>query len=148
MGLFMAKFPSLYRTSRIWSYPPTGENKLNSDASVRPGSGFIGVGAIIRNDTGSVIATLSKPIYDDFSMEACELLALREGLLLANMHNLVMNCVEVNAANIASDVGVISCQHILQSGNMVAHTLSALALSSTKDCVWLDDKPDSVASLL
>ncbi|KAL5835021.1 hypothetical protein ACOSQ4_014518 [Xanthoceras sorbifolium] len=79
-----------------------GENKLNSDASIRPGSGFIGVGAIIRNDTGSVIAALSKPISNDFSMEACELLALREGLLLANMHNLVMNCVEVNAANIAS----------------------------------------------
>ncbi|KAL5837440.1 hypothetical protein ACOSQ3_014609 [Xanthoceras sorbifolium] len=106
-----------------------GENKLNSDASIRPGSGFIGVGAIIRNDTGSVIAALSKPISNDFSMEACELLALREGLLLANMHNLVMNCVEVNAANIASG-------------------LNALALSSTKDCVWLDDKPDSVASLL
>ncbi|KAL5767866.1 hypothetical protein ACOSQ2_014649 [Xanthoceras sorbifolium] len=92
----------LYQFSRISSMVMLGENKLNSDASVRPGSGFIGVGAIIRNDTGSVIAALSKPISDDFSMEACELLALREGLLLANMHNLVMNCVEVNAANIAS----------------------------------------------
>ncbi|KAK1554865.1 hypothetical protein Q3G72_018511 [Acer saccharum] len=42
---------SLNATSKGWINPPPGSLKLNSDASIRNGKGFIGVGAIIRDSS-------------------------------------------------------------------------------------------------
>ncbi|KAL5749821.1 hypothetical protein ACOSP7_024424 [Xanthoceras sorbifolium] len=128
------------QASKIWSCPPAGEIKLNSDAAVRPGSGFIGVGA-----AGSVVVSLSKPIFGDFPVKVWELLALREEVFIANN---VAGPIFNDSKVLFGDVGVVSCQHVLQSRNMVAHTLAALALSSRENCLWLDNKPDCVASLL
>ncbi|KAL5741400.1 hypothetical protein ACOSP7_028132 [Xanthoceras sorbifolium] len=93
MGLFMARFP--VRASKIWFCPPFSELKLNSDATVSSRNVFMVVGAVIRNDTYSMVATLSKLIYGDFPVESAA--------------DPIFNDIKV----MFGDVGVVSRQHIL-----------------------------------
>ncbi|CAL2227798.1 unnamed protein product [Prunus armeniaca] len=47
------------KTSK-WSPPPVGKFKLNIDAPYIPGVG--GIGAVIRNDKGEVMAAMTLPL--------------------------------------------------------------------------------------
>ncbi|KAK4858170.1 hypothetical protein QYF36_012138 [Acer negundo] len=67
----------------FWFPHPVGSLKLNNYASVKKGNLMYGIGAVIRNDKGWVVAALSKPLLGNLSPEAGEMVALREGLLLA-----------------------------------------------------------------
>ncbi|KAK3213406.1 hypothetical protein Dsin_018112 [Dipteronia sinensis] len=79
-----------------WSPPPPmGSLKLNSDAAVKPKAAFIGVNAIIRDKLGGVVAALAKPLLGSFPGELGELLALREGLLLAKNLNVSVDWLDL-----------------------------------------------------
>ncbi|KAK3230700.1 hypothetical protein Dsin_002581 [Dipteronia sinensis] len=158
-------FPLPVQVPQGWKAPPLGCLKLNSDSSVRQGRNFIGIRAAIRDDTCMVVATVSKPLPGNFSVELGELLALREGLLLAKRHNLIVKFAEVDASSVASllnsdvcylgdalfviydikalcsEVGGCSCQAIPRSSNTLAHTLASLAFSSDVDLFWRDVNP-------
>ncbi|KAK4857925.1 hypothetical protein QYF36_008310 [Acer negundo] len=151
--------------SRTWLAPLLGCLKLNSDVSVKSGKDFIGIGAAIRDSSGKVVAAISKPMVGNFSVELGEFLALREGLILAKSHNLVVNYVEVDALNTASmlnsvkpflgdamfiisdikalfiEVGVISCKAVPRVSNKFAHSLANLPFSSGEDLLWRDVDP-------
>ncbi|KAK0604832.1 hypothetical protein LWI29_019932 [Acer saccharum] len=94
----------LVAASRSWCAPPPGSLKLNSDTAVKNGKGFIGVGAVIRDNSGKVVAAISKPVCGNFSAELGELIALQEGLLLAKRLSLSIGSVEVDAVNVAAMV--------------------------------------------
>ncbi|KAL5814201.1 hypothetical protein ACOSQ3_024991 [Xanthoceras sorbifolium] len=121
---------------------------------------MIGIGAIIRDNLGFLRAVISKTLPGIFSAEVGEILALREGLLLAkNLGNEVF-LAEVDASNVAlgvtdpisnyreaalvikdikalfQDVGVSKCQTISCLGISVAHNLASLTFSSTGDLLW------------
>ncbi|KAL5811773.1 hypothetical protein ACOSQ3_026723 [Xanthoceras sorbifolium] len=136
--------PPRQRCSAPWSPPPAGSLKLNTDAAVK--SGF----------SGKVVAASAKPLLGFFPAELGELLALREGLLLAKELNLNIEWVELDAVNvvarvsssfpcsvldpIVSDgkalfraVGVSNCLAIPRSGNAMAHSLASLAFSSKEE---------------
>ncbi|GMN38536.1 hypothetical protein TIFTF001_007770 [Ficus carica] len=66
-----------------WSPPRHGVHKINTDANVRKMHGFIGIGVIIRDVDGMVIAALSKKIMGFFSPLVADSLAAREGVFLA-----------------------------------------------------------------
>lgn len=74
-----------------------GSLQLNTEAAVREGSEFRGVGAVIRDHTGAVVACLSRKIHGSFSPVAAECLAIREGLLFAVSCGLKINIVETDA---------------------------------------------------
>ncbi|KAK1549426.1 hypothetical protein Q3G72_001947 [Acer saccharum] len=80
-----------------------------SIAGVKKGRPFCGVGAVIRDDKGWVVAALSKSLPGSFSPEVGELLALREGLLLAQRLKLKISCVELDASNVVSKVSTFQC---------------------------------------
>ncbi|KAK0592170.1 hypothetical protein LWI29_014441 [Acer saccharum] len=87
-----------------WCPSPIDTLKLNSDASIRDGFHFIGLGAVIRNHKGEIVATISKPLQGSFSVDLGEFLALREGLLLAKRLNLNLKLAEVDAVAVANAV--------------------------------------------
>ena len=70
-------------TSSYWSPPPHGVYKINVDgaSSILDGSSSIGV--IIRDWKGATIAALCKPLQAHFSAKLTEVLALEQGVLLA-----------------------------------------------------------------
>ncbi|KAL5837589.1 hypothetical protein ACOSQ3_014758 [Xanthoceras sorbifolium] len=77
-----------------WSPPPAGSLKLNTDTAVKPGCSVMGSGAVVRDSQGKVVAASAKPLLRFFPAELGELLALREGLLLAKEFNLIIKWVE------------------------------------------------------
>ncbi|KAL5834454.1 hypothetical protein ACOSQ4_013951 [Xanthoceras sorbifolium] len=76
--------------SASWSPPPAGSLKLNTDAAVKSGFSVMGSGAVVRDSQGKVVAASAKPILGFFPAELGELLALREGLLVAKELSLVI----------------------------------------------------------
>ncbi|KAL5783938.1 hypothetical protein ACOSQ2_006330 [Xanthoceras sorbifolium] len=157
--------------SSPWSPPPAGSLKLNSDAAVSPGYFVMGSGAVVRDSQGKVVAASAKPLLGFFPAELGELLALREGLLLAKEFNLIIEWVELDAVNVVArvfnslpcsvmdpiisdvkalfrDVGVINCHVIPRSGNGMAHSLASLAFSSKEEFCWFNPEPNFLVGLL
>ena len=144
-----------------WCPPPVNTFKLNSDASIRDGFHFIGLGAVIRNHKGEIVAALSKPLQGSFDVVLGEFLALREGLLLAKRLNITLKLAEVDAIAVANDVnnseivncnasfivsdikallqevGGCVCNAISRTGNTLAHVLASMAFSFKKEQFWL-----------
>ncbi|KAL5777565.1 hypothetical protein ACOSP7_010491 [Xanthoceras sorbifolium] len=159
------------RCSTPWSPPPAGSLKLNTDAAVKSGFSVMGSGAVVRDSQGKVVAASAKPLLGFFPAELGELLALREGLLLAKELNLNIEWVELDAVNvvarvsssfpcsvldpIVSDVkalfravGVSNCLAIPRSGNGMAHSLASLAFSSKEEFCWFYPEPSFISGLL
>ncbi|KAL5832174.1 hypothetical protein ACOSQ4_017528 [Xanthoceras sorbifolium] len=62
--------------SALWSPPPAGSLKLNTDAAVKSGFTVMGSGAVVRDSQGKVVAASAKPLLGFFPAELGELLAL------------------------------------------------------------------------
>ncbi|KAK4835239.1 hypothetical protein QYF36_007211 [Acer negundo] len=153
-----------------WIPPPYGILKLNSDVAVQDGHSFVRVGAAIRYHNGDIVAAISEPMQGSFSAAVGELLALREGLLLATTLNLTVNISEVDAVNVAhainssgsinyavkfvvidvkvlmKEVGTSLCQAISRVGNFLAHDLASLAISSGKEQTWTNTTSNCIFS--
>ncbi|KAL5841326.1 hypothetical protein ACOSQ3_011929 [Xanthoceras sorbifolium] len=76
--------------SASWSSPPAGSLKLNTDAAVKSGFSVMGSDAVVRDSQGKVVAASAKPLLGFFPAELGELLALREGLLVAKELSLII----------------------------------------------------------
>ncbi|KAL5772348.1 hypothetical protein ACOSP7_011947 [Xanthoceras sorbifolium] len=157
---FISSSPLFSRQSSAWCPPPVGFLKLNLDVAIRVDSGFIGVGAIIRDSAGDIVVAVSKLLSGFFSAEMGEFLALREGLILAKSLGLSIFEAEVDASNVASavnlssnccgdasfivddikalclEVGNCRCLAIPRSGNRLAYVLASMAFSSGVDQSW------------
>ncbi|KAL5794878.1 hypothetical protein ACOSP7_003472 [Xanthoceras sorbifolium] len=157
--------------SALWSPPPAGSLKLNTDAAVKSGFSVMGSGAVVRDSQGKVVVASAKPLSGFFPVELGELLALREGLLVAKELSLIIEWVELDAVNavarifnscpssfmdpIVSDikalfriVGVSNCHAIPRSRNGMAHSLASLAFSSKEDFCWFNPEPSFLVGLL
>ncbi|XP_062114250.1 uncharacterized protein LOC133825304 [Humulus lupulus] len=66
--------------ARIWTPPATGTYKLNSDAALDSKNCYMGIGAVMRDSTGVVIAALSKKIAGSYKPYEIEALALLHSL--------------------------------------------------------------------
>ncbi|KAH7571806.1 hypothetical protein JRO89_XS04G0146000 [Xanthoceras sorbifolium] len=119
--------------------------------------GYIGLSTIIRDSAGWVVAASYKSVHGSFSVDAGELLALRDGLLLAkrmgcsvqlvesdfsNAIGMVSNvvscfrdigCVIFDVKALCEEVGVVTCCVISRFRNGAAYSLAVLALSSLED---------------
>ncbi|KAL5775706.1 hypothetical protein ACOSP7_013263 [Xanthoceras sorbifolium] len=130
-------------------YPPAGSLKLNTDAAVKPGCSVLGSGAVVRDSQGKVVAASAKPLFGFFPTELGEMLALREGLLLAKELNLFIEWVELDAVNaLFRAVGVSNCHAIPRSRNGMAHSLASLAFSSKEEFCWFNPEPSFLVGLL
>ncbi|PON55937.1 hypothetical protein TorRG33x02_298020 [Trema orientale] len=86
-GLHRSSSFSPMRTIR-WDPPELGSFKLITDASVRCGDGWVGLGGVIRDSNGSVLACFSKKSHGSLSVENSKPMAIREGLFFAAQNNL------------------------------------------------------------
>ncbi|KAL5851372.1 hypothetical protein ACOSQ3_006490 [Xanthoceras sorbifolium] len=137
--------------SASWSPPPAGSLKFNTDAAVKSDFSVMGSGAVVHDDQGKVVAASAKPLLGFFPAELGELLALREGLLLAKELSLVIEWVELDAVNIKAlfgDVGVFNCHVIPRSRNGMTHSLASLAFSSKEEFCWFNPEPSFLVGLL
>ncbi|KAL5816050.1 hypothetical protein ACOSQ3_024428 [Xanthoceras sorbifolium] len=163
---------SLSLSGVYWVPPPPGVLKLNSNVVVSASGGCIGLGVVIRNSAGWVVAAFSRVMHCKVSAEVGEFLALREGLLFAKLLNLSVGLLEVDLVNVASsinlaqtsscvaglivedilafcgDVGVQKCLAIPRMGNSLAHNLASFAIASGRDSVWHEICPLLLVSVI
>ncbi|XP_075650021.1 uncharacterized protein LOC142620548 [Castanea sativa] len=160
------------RSSSYW-YPPSQDAyKLNFDAVVLSDLKCYGVGVIIRNFTGEVMAGMSaKGEYVHNSDEA-EALACRKALkfsMEAGFSNLVIEGDNSNVMRAIVSFAVNNCLYghivddirhyisgrqfvafscVKREGNMVAHSLARFARNIVDDLYWMEDEPPPTVDAL
>uniref|UniRef100_A0A803QCV6 CCHC-type domain-containing protein n=1 Tax=Cannabis sativa TaxID=3483 RepID=A0A803QCV6_CANSA len=148
-----------------WEGPPANSFCINSDASLNSTDPSIGLGALIRNTSGDVIATEIQQQQGSYSVELAEVLALRMGIQLAIHTAAVPFIIQtdcVRAANFlkgSSQVktdwsalleeikdspsfsNCLAVHHIGRQRNKAAHSLAKSAISSKCNKLWMGDYP-------
>ncbi|KAK2636957.1 hypothetical protein Ddye_031749 [Dipteronia dyeriana] len=95
------RFPCPPRSSRLrWNPPPKSEFKLNVDAAVNIKNGFIGLGAVIRDDRGVVRDAAAFSTTGSMDVEIVEARAILEGLRMAACMVFFPLLVESNVLNV------------------------------------------------
>ncbi|XP_023886638.1 uncharacterized protein LOC111998774 [Quercus suber] len=157
--------PAMQATCDGWMAPPPGFFKVIVDgASPLDGHRVLGVGAIVRDDKGNVVAALSKALPSHYPAEWTEFFALEQGVLLAQNLAIPNVIFESNAAFViqavlhdhcGNEIGHLiqgiqsakssfsSCsfRHVKRVYNRVAHGLAQFAKWNNTSYVWKDVYP-------
>ncbi|XVF37305.1 hypothetical protein REPUB_Repub19eG0134700 [Reevesia pubescens] len=155
--------------SSVW-LPPTRDNvKINFDAAIFNERNAIGIGVVIRNSKGEVLALCSSKIQGISDPFVAECSALSEALTFAK--EIGFNKVEVEGDSmltvstvkrtqvdhsIADDIIEsikeqstsfinFSIRHVRRTGNTVAYTLAKHSLNVEGFQVWLEEVPNFLA---
>ncbi|GMP71913.1 hypothetical protein CsSME_00030148 [Camellia sinensis var. sinensis] len=157
----------------VWLPLDVGVFKLNFDGAIGKEQHVSGLGVIARNSLGQVMASLSEQvglILDvDFVEEKAALRAVRfahnlgladvyldgdsltvvDALMAANCTNFELagfGPLIMEARQILTSFHSFMVSHVRRTGNVVAHRLARLAISSSGLRVWMEEVPTSVAS--
>ncbi|XP_075655242.1 uncharacterized protein LOC142625480 [Castanea sativa] len=155
----------------MWKAPPEPAFKLNIDAAIFKELNCSGVGAIIRNGKGEVMAALSAkgpPVEDS---EEAETLACRRAvefavdigfseLVIEGDNAAVMTSLSSPGPNMsrlghivhdiqwmATGFRWVYVSHVNRDANSVAHLLARYAKNVTKDMIWMEDTPHQLKKL-
>lgn len=154
-----------------WSPPPPGVHKINVDGASSELDSSSSVGVVIRDSLGQVVAALCKPLPACFPAELTEIMALEQGVLLAQELQLPRVIVESDSSNViqaiqekatGSSSGHIiqrilqtcesfeSCffKHLSRNFNTVAHELAQHDRRSGSQHLWKGVMPPVVAASL
>ena len=156
---------SLIRPSSLQNWkPPAGQLfKLNFDAAIFENRS--GVGAVIRNAAGKVMAALSARGEAEADSEEAEVRACRKALefaidagfsklMVEGDNSLVMSTISSNKPNwshlgviyddigfLAAGLSYVSFSCIQRNANSVAHLLARYANGLVEEVVWLEESP-------
>ena len=154
-----------------WSPPPESWVKFNFDGALFKETDSVGLGVIIRNDLGLVMAASTQVIPLPTSVETVEVLAAHNAICLAR--ELQFNKVIIegdsevvikafNSSNISStgfghiirDIKIVSTAfseisfcHTRRQGNKVAHSIARRACNFSPFIVWMEDVPPDILSV-
>uniref|UniRef100_A0A803P614 Reverse transcriptase domain-containing protein n=1 Tax=Cannabis sativa TaxID=3483 RepID=A0A803P614_CANSA len=150
--------PTSVQGAAKWT-PPTGLNlKLNVDAALDANRNIVGVGAVVRNSDGHVLAAMAKPIVGNFASHIMEAQAMfhslnwviqlqlpisiveTDALLVANAFQFGSTAVSsyhdilLDVTSLLSFFPQVNVVHAKRSANMVAHSLAKFALGVEETC--------------
>jgi hypothetical protein len=145
--------------------PPLGVLKINWDAALQQETKNMGVGVVIRDDSGAFVAAISKIvpyIVDPLTAETvavwhaaqlvCEMgyqhvLLERDSLSVISALKKEGHC-GIGCGQLISYTKLIlsrlanhSFQHVKKDANKAAHCMAKFALSQLLDKVWVEDYP-------
>ena len=159
-------------TAASWCPPYENQVKINFDGTLFGESNSGGIGVVILNSKGRVLATLSEKILKPQSAELVEILAVRRAVLFSTEMGLFNSVFEGDSSNVikslqdrnmAHSLGghilkdILSYQNSFQScsfsyigrqGNVVAHALAQRARLSCPLEVWLESVPLDISSFV
>uniref|UniRef100_A0A803QIB1 Reverse transcriptase domain-containing protein n=1 Tax=Cannabis sativa TaxID=3483 RepID=A0A803QIB1_CANSA len=155
-----------------WRPPDFGSLKMNVDATVDSTNNITGVGAVIRNSEGVVIAAFSKPLIGNFASHEMEAKVIFHNLIWASQLGIQfghvetdalmvsnalygrLNCITafndliINISRLLSFLPGVSITHVKRSTNKAAHCLVRYALGLDEACYLMDSFPPSLYSVI
>ena len=157
--------------STCWSPPPYGVYKINVDGASSNLDGSSSIGVIIKDCKGDTIAVLCKPFQSHYPVELMEVLALEQGVLLAQDLQLTRVMFESDASNVIiavndSAIGTpfrhiiqdiiqaqtsfsfCSFRHLNQAFNYAAHELALFARRNGSHQLWKGVTPPFLVSIV
>ena len=151
--------------SLSWSPPPPGFYKVNVDAATFKDTKATGIGVVIRDSLGMVVAALCRKLEAPLgpieakskALEARILFALCHGyptVVLEGDSQVLVNALVGSSPAPSTVVPVIEgilelCKgfshfqfsHVKRQGNMSAHLVAKNAYSIVNDIVWVEEDP-------
>ncbi|KAL2933422.1 Telomere length and silencing protein 1-like protein [Bienertia sinuspersici] len=153
-----------------WSVPAAENVKINVDVAVFNGGG-VGLGAVFRSETGSVLAVVVQRRMAWWKADMAEALATRFGLSIARRLGYTRIELESDALSTVKAIHLgsfsrslkdlmledayvtsllfdyFSCNHIKRVGNVVAHFAARLSPSNGEECLYIDSIPQGILAL-
>ncbi|XP_024177882.1 uncharacterized protein LOC112183776 [Rosa chinensis] len=165
---------SLVRQARSirWKAPNPGKVKINVDGAYQVESRRGGVGCVIRDSDGSFVARQARPYTLLTSPFHVELLALRDGLFLAQTLQqdevifesdcaLLVQAIQSPTYDLSTMhilIGEVrtllqthpgfSLTHVNREANVVAHLLASHALRTSDSQMWLVTAPEIIRDVI
>lgn len=155
-----------------WIPPGPKTYKVNYDGAMFTKLGEVGIGIVVRNEKGEVMASIAKKIPSPESIEMLEALAARRAAIFSvelGLHQVVIKgdseivfkalsswCLERSGiGHIIKDCKSISCflqtcsfSHTRRQGNYVAHALAKREMMSSSLLVWMESVPPDISYLV
>ncbi|KAL0006246.1 hypothetical protein SO802_013807 [Lithocarpus litseifolius] len=154
-----------------WSPPPPGFHKINVNGASSESDSCSSVGVVIRDCWGQVVAALCKPLQACYPAELMEIMAIEQGVLLAQELQLPSVIVESDSSNailaihekatgssfghliqeiLQANESFETChfKHLSRNFNSVAHELAQHARRTRSQYLWKGVMPPVVASFL
>ncbi|XP_075645031.1 pyruvate, phosphate dikinase, chloroplastic-like [Castanea sativa] len=155
-----------------WTPPPSSVLKINVDGALSKTSSSVGIGVVIRDNAGRLIATLCKHFHVLLGPIETEAKAFEAGLQLAwdlGLQNIVLEgdslvilralyalsnppssvdslCLGMQL--IYSEFHSVNVSHVQRQRNKPAHLLAKFALSIHDYCVWIGESPSCIVQAL
>ncbi|PON81292.1 Ribonuclease H-like domain containing protein [Trema orientale] len=145
---------------------------MNVDAAINAQSCSMGVGTIICNAKGEVMAILAKKVIGTLSAETAETKALAISLLWARDIGLNLQFLESDALTVVQALKngsicysefddllldvfslfsfflSVTVKHVFREANKVAHGLARFALGVEDELIWLEESPLPIESVI
>ncbi|XP_023923166.1 uncharacterized protein LOC112034583 [Quercus suber] len=154
-----------------WIPPPANSLKINFDGALFKDINKAGLGVVIHNDHGQVLASLSEHIQMPFSSDLVEALTAARAIsfahelsfanyILEGGSDVVIKALKRNDDSLSSfghilastktltDVNCITFSHTCRIGNAVARNLAKHARHVIGFKVWMEDVPPHLHSVL
>ncbi|KAL2929163.1 hypothetical protein RDABS01_034574 [Bienertia sinuspersici] len=159
LNVFGARLSLDVRSAAGWNPPPSGVVKVNTDAAVFDGGG-VGLGAVVRDEKGGLLAIGSKRLGCRWSAAMAEAAAINYGLLLARRLNYMEVWLECDAMELVGRISSgatgrsplflflhnIKCMRL--SFRIVAHLAARLCSQSEEEVVMSEHYPQSIRTLV
>ena len=148
-----------------WIAPPWDKYKINYDAAISNAENKAGIGIVVRDYNGEVMASLIQQLEQAYqpmeveAMAACKAVEFGSEIgvdcaIMKGDSEVIMKALRNNDngltpfAPLINDVSLfsslfseLSYSHIRRDGNKVAHSLARLTLMTPGCTVWMEDVP-------
>ena len=169
-AIFPPTPPSQARMRTCWKPPPVDIFKINFDEAVSAEESCSGVGVIVRNREGLVIAAMSEKIPQILQPTKIEAMAATRALefarevgiseaILEGDSLMVIKALATKDTGLApfglliqdaywftSAFSLLSYSHTKREGNQVAHDLAKLAVTIPNCVIWMEDVPSDAVN--
>ncbi|KAH9722904.1 putative reverse transcriptase/RNA-dependent DNA polymerase [Citrus sinensis] len=156
----------------FWTPPPEGKYKVNVDAAIQMAGLKAGLGAVVRNSNGKIIAAAVKKVCFQGTVASMEAEAVLFGIQVAQQVEYLPMIIESNSTEVVELVwrrkssltevswtveeikqqlqisNASSLQFVPRKCNAIAHAIAKVALDFENSVIWLEEFPVQIMMLL
>ncbi|XP_075645735.1 uncharacterized protein LOC142616862 [Castanea sativa] len=164
-NLKLNRFSSSPTHQRLWTAPTLDSYKINYDGALSTTDNKSGIGIVVRDYHGEVIASLIQQLDQAYQPVEVEAMAASKAVEFGSELGIQRAIIEGDSAvvvksltskecgltpysQLLNDVSLfsgfysqLSYSHVKRDGNKVAHSLAKLALTTQSFTVWMEDVP-------